>query len=303
MNSGRRGACEARPGLPARRSRARGRPAACRTPRPRPRPAASRPPGTASGLRPARRGKPQNSSGRRCWSKYRLASNSPVRTRSACLGVAVARHARGDQRVVVRPDRAVVIRHRVVARLPARPPCGCPSRRRSRARCSAAAIACRVLGRGDAGPQRMAGVGGGTRHGCLCAVERDRVGAELLAPEVLARSARCSASRLLAQLRGERRVARARRQLGRAAAWPRRRRPAPRTARSAPRPACRRHGRPSRASPSSPAARGPSRAAPRVLDEAVAVAVAVAVDPVAAPRSTLRPDRRGRTRGRRCAAW
>ena len=63
--------------------------------------------------------------------------------------------------------------------------CGCPSRRSSSCPSACATTAPRAFGQGDAGEQRMAGVGGAHPAGLLVAVERQHIGAELLVEEEL----------------------------------------------------------------------------------------------------------------------
>ena len=97
---------------------------------------------------------------------------------------AVARQPQGDQRVVVRPDRAVVVRHRVVAHLVgvegADPPAG------------EGGLVEQGVGHppgarpaGDPREQAVPRVRGPHLAPPLLAVERQGVGGDLLAPEVL----------------------------------------------------------------------------------------------------------------------
>ena len=79
----------------------------------------------------------------------------------------VAREPERDQRVVVRPDRAVVIRHRIVARLAARDGADAPAREELRAE-----QVVRDLGRAlrprDAGEQHLPGIRGARRGTAAC---------------------------------------------------------------------------------------------------------------------------------------
>ena len=132
----------------------------------------------------------------------------------------------------------------------------------------------------------------------LVAVERQRVDAEVLAPERALERLVQLLGLLVKRPRPARIAQRSRRAPPRGAS-PHRRSPAPRRARSAPRRAPRRRGRPRRASPSSPGSTRPGLGGADVLDEAVAVAVAVAIDPVERGLD-VRPDACGSSRGRRC---
>ena len=130
------------------------------------------------------------------------ASNRPRTSRSTPRLEAVAREAQRDQRVVVRPDRAVVIGHRVVARLAHGDGADAPAGEDIGA-AAARGDAPRAVRPRDAGEQAHGpALEVRTRHGRLVAVERQRVGADLLAPERLleALAQRARASRL--ELRG-----------------------------------------------------------------------------------------------------
>src|SRR6185295_3421294 len=96
--------------------------------------------------------------------------------------VAIARKPERDQRVVVRPDRAVVIRHRIVARLAARDRTDAPAREEARAEQSVR-DALRAIGPRDAGEQHLARVGCAHAARLLRAVERESVTFKLRAPE------------------------------------------------------------------------------------------------------------------------
>ena len=97
-------------------------------------------------------------------------------------GETVSRHAGGDDRVVVRPDRAVVIRLRVVASLAGGNRADAPAgKRRVLHQCSADAR--RALGRDDPRKQAMPGIGGAHTTRALVPIESQRVCAELVAPE------------------------------------------------------------------------------------------------------------------------
>src|SRR5918992_2453769 len=100
------------------------------------------------------------------------------------VGHAVARQPKGHERIVVRPDRTVVVRHRVVAGLPEGKRAHTPPRIPLRAEeCRGHARA--TLTAGDAAHQHLAGVRGSHRARLLLAVEGDRIRAELFQPERL----------------------------------------------------------------------------------------------------------------------
>ena len=155
-------------------------------------------------------------------------------------------------------------------------------------------------GAGDAGQQRMPGVGAAHPAGPLVAVERQHVGAELVVEE---RRVEAPAQVLRAPAQRPHLVVAALQPLARSPPPParrRRRRPAPRPARSG-----RRASVPSAWKTESwlsfqPWLISPSALRAAVLDEAVAVAVAVRVDPVER-RLDVRPDAERWSRGRRCA--
>ena len=141
---------------------------------------------------------------------------------------AVAGEARGDQGVVVRPDRAVVVRHRVVARLAGVDRPDAPARKQASSSSESATRAARS-GRGDAGEQALSGVGRANRAGALAAVERQRVGPEVDRTRTPPRSARAARRpELAAPRRALRRPAHAS-ELGRREPRARRRSPALRT--------------------------------------------------------------------------
>ena len=82
-------------------------------------------------------------------------------------GEAVARHPRGDQRVVVRPDRAVVIRLRVVAPLGRRRRCARPTRQTSASSISVAHTRSARSGEAIPANRQCPGFDVRTRHGRL----------------------------------------------------------------------------------------------------------------------------------------
>src|SRR6185437_3773378 len=98
------------------------------------------------------------------------------------LSESVAGEAGGDERIVVRPDGSVVIRHRVVARGAhghgANAPAGEPRGVRQR-RCDAT----RPRRARDAGVEALSGIRGDDATWLLVAVQCERVGGEILAPE------------------------------------------------------------------------------------------------------------------------
>ena len=108
---------------------------------------------------------------------------------------AIAREAKADQRIVVRPDRAVVVRHRVIARLALRDRADAPAAERLAAHQRVGGTA-RPLRIRNAREERMAGVRGANAAGPLGAIERERIGADIRAPERLLEliARRCSAS-------------------------------------------------------------------------------------------------------------
>src|SRR6185436_16309586 len=96
--------------------------------------------------------------------------------------VPVAREAERDQRVIVRPDRAVVVRSGVEAPLALAQGADAPAAEEVGAE-QALRHARRALGAHHAGKQQLAGVRAAHAARRAVAVERDRIGAELLAPE------------------------------------------------------------------------------------------------------------------------
>src|ERR671912_2378489 len=97
---------------------------------------------------------------------------------------AVAGEAKADDRIVVRPHRAVVIRHRVIASLALGDRADPPPAERLPAH-QGLSRAAGPLWIGDPGKQRVAGVGGANPAGPLRAVESKRVGPDVRAPERL----------------------------------------------------------------------------------------------------------------------
>src|SRR5262245_45972034 len=95
---------------------------------------------------------------------------------------AAAREPERNQRIVVRPDRAVVVGHRVVARFRAGDGANAPAGEELRPQQPESDLD-RPVGPGDAGEQDLAGIGAAHAARLLAAVERQRIGAELWAPE------------------------------------------------------------------------------------------------------------------------
>src|SRR6184192_3707363 len=95
------------------------------------------------------------------------------RPRGARL-VAVARHPGRGERGVVRPDRAVLVAHRVVV-LGARAPRADAPAAREVGLAETACGRASMRGRCGAGPEHMPGVGDNVRHEVLPAVERLRI--------------------------------------------------------------------------------------------------------------------------------
>ena len=89
-----------------------------------------------------------------------------------------------DQRIVVRPDRAVVIGHRIVAHLAARDGADAPAREEVRSH-QIGGDETRAILADHAAEQHLPGIRGAHLASPLLAVERKRVGSELLAPERL----------------------------------------------------------------------------------------------------------------------
>ena len=249
---------------------------------------------------------PQNSSGSRWNSAPIAASCSPRTTGKASRARPYSPMPEHDERVVVRPHRAVVVAHRVVDRVPRRTACGCPSRRTCRRRAACAATRRGLLRRRHPAPQQMPGVGGDGRHLALGAVERQRERAALLHPESLANPRRAARRASAASASARSGSAEAREQVGHAHLGvvdvalhldQRDRRL---------RRAGRRGTTPRRPSPSTPGSTSPLRAGAGVLHEPVAVEIAVAVDPGQRPlgvrQQLLRPARRRRSSARSRAA-
>src|SRR6478609_12047151 len=97
---------------------------------------------------------------------------------------AVAGEAERDQGIVVRPDRAVGIGHRVVSRLAPRDGADAPPREELLAH-EIGSNPARTFRTDDAGEQQLAGIGGSDLARMLGAIEGQRVSAKLLAPECL----------------------------------------------------------------------------------------------------------------------
>src|SRR5581483_2239394 len=98
------------------------------------------------------------------------------------VGLAVAAEAAGEDRVVVRPDRAVVVAHRVVAAAPDGERPHAEAREEVRLE-DAARDERRVLRRGGPGPEHVARVRRGDAARALLAIEREDVRPELVVPE------------------------------------------------------------------------------------------------------------------------
>ena len=95
---------------------------------------------------------------------------------------AIACKAERDQRVVVRPDRAVVIGHRIVARLAARHGADTPAREKMRPHQVGGDEAGAVFAH-HAAEQELPGVRRAHPARLFGAVERERIGAEIVTPE------------------------------------------------------------------------------------------------------------------------
>src|SRR5947207_14956855 len=102
---------------------------------------------------------------------------------------AVAGKAERDQRVVMRPDRAVVIGHRIVAGLAQRHRADAPAGEEMRSHQIGGDLAGAVLTH-HAAEQQLPGVGAADLAGLLGPIEREPIGAELLAPECFLKSFR-----------------------------------------------------------------------------------------------------------------
>ena len=130
--------------------------------------------------RTSRRSKPQNSSGRRVAERGRRVEQAARRPGCASVDEAVARQPGRDEGVVVRPDRAVVVAHRVVGAASPAQRADAPAGEHLAAT-SARRHLRGVLVVDDAGPQAVAHVG------------RERVDRALVARRAPARSSRASA--------------------------------------------------------------------------------------------------------------
>src|SRR5262245_26372892 len=100
------------------------------------------------------------------------------------FAIAVARQASSDQRIVVRPDRSIVIGHRIVARLAMRDGTDAPTRIVGKAQKLGGDFS-RAFRPGDARKEGVAGVAGTYLARGLATVERQRVTADLFAPKAL----------------------------------------------------------------------------------------------------------------------
>ena len=96
--------------------------------------------------------------------------------------VPIARKPCRDERVVVRPNRPVVIGHRVVAALLARHGTNAPSGKEGRPH-QVAHHGCGALRCGDAAEQHVTGIRSPNAARLLLAVEGERVGSDVIAPE------------------------------------------------------------------------------------------------------------------------
>src|SRR5262245_40991616 len=95
---------------------------------------------------------------------------------------AVAGEPKRNQRIVVRPDRAVVVGHRIVTGFADRDGADAPARVEALAH-QIGGNAARTILAHDPGEEKLSGIGGSHPALRLVAIERERVGAELLAPE------------------------------------------------------------------------------------------------------------------------
>ena len=243
-----------------------------------PRPAASTPPDRASGLHRA-----GGESRRRARAAGSIRSSRSRRSRPLGDGLhrdrqAVPGEPGGDQRVVVRPDRAVVIRHRVVAHFAGVDGPDAPAGKHalSQQRLGDLPRAVRLR---ETREQAMPGVRRADRAGTLLAIQRQRVGAESASDQNASSNRAAQGVRLIVSELGRSGVAARARKARPPPAAPRRRRPALRRAQSAPPRARHRRGTPNPANPSSLAESGPA-AFDGVFDESVAIDVAVSIDPV-----------------------
>ena len=96
----------------------------------------------------------------------------------------VAREAECDQRIIVRPDRSIVIGHRIVTRLAARDGADAPSRKEFMAH-EIAGDHARPIRPRNAGEQQLPGIRRSHLARLFGAVERQRVSSEVVAPESL----------------------------------------------------------------------------------------------------------------------
>src|SRR5262245_8181748 len=119
--------------------------------------------------------------------------------------MAIAGEAGGDQGVVVRPDRAVVIGHGIVACLAVGNGADAPTRIVGRQQ-EFGGDGSGALGPGDAGKEGMPGIAGSHLAGGLGTVESQRVAADLLTPET-AIEALAKRLRLPLEVGGARRLA------------------------------------------------------------------------------------------------
>ena len=101
----------------------------------------------------------------------------------ALVGEAVALEAERNQRVVVRPDRAAVVRVRVVRADGRTAACECPSRSRSSAASGAARPAPRGRARSSPLHRQWPTFDAIVAIGLLVGIEAERVEAQVLAPE------------------------------------------------------------------------------------------------------------------------
>ena len=166
------------------------------------------------------------------------------------LSQSVSSEAEADQRVVVRPDRAVVVGHRIVARFGRSDRPDAPASEEVRAQ-QLLSDRRRSFLRDDAGEQQLTGIGRAHSARTLPAIERERIGPDVFAPERLFEANPEIFSRAL---QARRRVWRGRwrRPSSLRAASRRRRNPEPRRARLGPPDRCRRRGRSNRRNPSTP---------------------------------------------------
>ena len=95
----------------------------------------------------------------------------------------IARKPRCDQGIVVRPDRSIVITHRIVARFRRRDRAHAPAAERGRSHEATHDRAC-PFGQRDTGQKGMTRVRGADPTGALVAVERQHISSEFFVEEL-----------------------------------------------------------------------------------------------------------------------